>query len=105
MDSKKIVTRIKLIVAFTGIFAISFLTGFTPSLYTQACLPNYVQLEFYECDEEDIKGDNNLQSSFLIKSVRDNSICPIKNAITLRELFQTRKFWLSCSSPRPPPKV
>jgi hypothetical protein len=104
MDSKKKVTKKKLIVAFIGVFVISFLTGFTPSLGTQACLPNYVQLEFYECDEEDIKGEN-LQSSFLIKSVHDDSICPIKNAITLRELFQTQKFWLSSSSPRPPPKV
>ena len=104
MDSKKIVTKIKLIVAFTGIFAISFLTGFTPSSDTQACLPNQNQIEFFECEEEDIKGDN-LQSSFLIKSVHDNSICLLKNTITLRELFRTRKFWLSSSSPRPPPKA
>jgi hypothetical protein len=104
MDSEKIVNKIKLIAAFTGIFAISFLTGFTPLIDTQAYLPNYIQIEFCECDEEDIKG-NNLQSSFLIKSVYDNSICSIKNGITLRELFQTRKFWLSSSSPRPPPQV
>lgn len=104
MDSKKIVTPKKLIVAFIGIFIISFLIGFTPSIDTQACLPNYIQIKFCECDEEDIKGDN-LQSSFLIKSVHDNSISLIKNAITLRELFHTRKFWLSSSSPRPPPKV
>lgn len=103
MDSKKIVTQKKLIVAFIGIFAISFLTGFTPSLDTQACLPNYIQIEFCECDEEDIKGDNP-QNSFLIKSVYANSIGPIKNAITIRELFQTRKFWLSSYSPRPPPQ-
>ena len=96
MDSQKIVTQKKLMVAFIGIFVISFLTGFTLSSDTQACLPNYIQIEFYECDEEDIKG-NNLQSSFLIESVNDNSICPIKNARTLRELFKTRKFWLSCS--------
>ena len=104
MDSKKIVTKVKLIAAFTGVFAISFLTGYTSSFGTQACLPSNIQIEFYECDEEDIKGDN-LQSGFLIKSVHDNSICSIKNAITLRELFQTRKFWLSSFSPRPPPKV
>ena len=104
MDSKKLVTKKRLIVAFIGIFAISFLTGFTPSLDTQACLPNFIQIEFYECDEEDIKGDN-LQSRFLIKSVHDNSICPIKNATTLRELVQTQKFLLSSYSPRPPPKV
>ena len=104
MDSKIIVTPKKLIVAFIAIFFISFLTGFTPSLDTRAGLPNYIQIEFYECDEEDIKGDN-LQSGFLKKSVHDNSICPIKNAITLRELFQNRKFWPSSSSPRPPPKV
>jgi hypothetical protein len=104
MGSKKISIKKKLVVAFIGIFVIWFMTGFTPLLGTQACLPNHNQIEFYKCDEEDIKSDN-LQSSFLIKFVNDNSICPIKNPITLRELFQTRKFWLSSSSPRPPPKV
>ena len=104
MDSKKIVILKKLIVVFVGIFVISFLPGFTPSPDTQACLPNQNQIEFFECEEEDIKGDN-LQSSFLIKSVHDNSICLLKNTITLRELFQTRKFFLSSYSPRPPPKV
>lgn len=104
MDSKKIVTKLKLIVGFIGMFVISFLTGFTPSIDTPAYLPNYIQIEFYACDEEDIKGDNQ-QSSFLIKSVDDDSICPTKNAITLKKLVQTRKFWLSCYSPRPPPKV
>ena len=93
MGFKKIAIKKKLIVAFIGIFVIFFMTGFTPLLDTQVCLPNYIQIEFCECDEEDIKGDN-LQSSFLIKSVHDNSICPIKNSITLRELFQTRKFIL-----------
>ena len=104
MDSKKIAIPKKLIVVFVGIFVISFSTGFTPSIETQVCLPNFIEVEFYECDEEDNKGEN-LQSSFLIKSVHDNSICPQKNAITLRELFQSRKFWLSTSFPRPPPKV
>jgi hypothetical protein len=104
MDCQKIITRIKLIVAFTGIFAISFLTGFTPSSGTQACLPNHNQIEFFECDEEDIKSDN-LQSSFLIKSTQDNTLCLIKYALTLRELFKTRKFWLSSSCPRPPPQA
>ena len=104
MDSQKIVTKKTLIVAFIGIFAIYFLTGFTPSLDTQACLPNYIEIEFYECDEEDLKGDN-LPSSFLIKSAHDNSIGPIKYAITSNELFPTQKFWLSCYSPRPPPQV
>ena len=104
MGSKKIAIKKKLIVAFIGIFVISFMTGFTPFLDTQVCLPNYIQIEFYECDEEDIKGDN-LQRTFLIKSVHDNSICSKKNSITLREIFQTQKFWLSTCSPRPPPKV
>jgi len=104
MDCQKIATRIKLIVAFAGIFAISFFTGFTPPSDTQACLPNHNQSEFIECDEEDIKSDN-LQSSFLTKSAHDNTLCPIKNAITLTELFQTPKLWLSSASPRPPPQV
>jgi hypothetical protein len=104
MNPRIIVTQNKLIVAFIGIFAIFSLTGLTPSLDAQACLPNFIQIECYECDEEDIRGDN-LKSSFLIKSVHDNSICSIKKAITLEKLFPFRKFWLSSSSPRPPPKV
>jgi hypothetical protein len=104
MGSRKFVTQIKLIVRFIAIFVISLLTGFTQTFDTQACLPNYIQTEFYEGDEEDIKGDN-LQSSYLKKSIQDNSICPVKNAIILIELFHSRKFWLSSSSPRPPPEV
>jgi hypothetical protein len=104
MDCKRIITEIKLIAAFTGIFTISFLIGFGPPSGTEACLPNHNQIEFYACDEEDIKSDN-LQSSFLIKSVNNNSLCFIKYALTLKELFHTRKFWLSSSSPRPPPQA
>jgi hypothetical protein len=58
MGSQKIAIKKKLSVAFIGIFVICFMTGFTPLLDTQACLPNYIQIEFCERDEEDIRGDN-----------------------------------------------
>jgi hypothetical protein len=104
MDCRKIINGIKLIAAFTGIFAISFLTGFTPPSGAETCLPNHNLIEFYACDEEDIKSGNP-QSSFLIKSVNNNSLSFIKSALTLKEFSHTRKFWLSSSSPRPPPQV
>lgn len=103
MDSNKIVSKKILIVAFLGTLTISFFIGSMSSSDTQACLTLYIQLEPDAFDERNNKGDK-LQSDFFKKSVHNNIICTLNNITNLRELFQTRKFWLPSFLPRPPPK-
>lgn len=89
----KIVSKKILIVAFLGTLTISFFIGSMSSSDTQACLTLYIQLEPDAFDERNNKGDK-LQSDFFKKSVHNNIICTLNNITNLRELFQTRKFWL-----------
>ncbi len=104
MDSLKIVPKKILLVAFLGTLTIIFLTGFMLSSDTQACLTPYTQLEPDAFDKGNNE-DDKLHSDFLKKSAHNNGIfTTLNNVINLRELFQTRKFWLSPFLPRPPPK-